>query len=243
MKNIIACFLMALFAAISQGAFAHTTIADQGTAGINLYTNISIPHGCGHLTKPGIIKEVKAMSVVFPNSTDSIATVAGTGEPVLMNTVITGAIGGRGVFSVSFIQDKDVFETTEVIVDAAGNKHGIHYMNGFLDTLLTGFLPFRATLPAFIPGSCAKKITARVGIANYCTGGTGVVRSDVWIGKLTPLFNDPAVVSVGFWPALVINRDLVKSPLDASCGEGFDVILEPSSDDIDAILPIPGFNP
>lgn len=52
MKNITTSFLISLFTAISQGAFAHTTIVDQGTEGTALFTNIQIPHDCGDPTKP-----------------------------------------------------------------------------------------------------------------------------------------------------------------------------------------------
>ncbi|MGH8552937.1 MAG: hypothetical protein ACRERS_06535, partial [Methylococcales bacterium] len=120
---------------------------------------------------------------------------------------------------------------------------GVRYTKGSLDTDLTGLLPFRATLGRFVPASCAKKVTVYIPIANYCDKGTGPDRADIWMGKLTPVFNDPAIVSLDFWPRLVINRDPENNPLSAACGEGFDVTLEPPPELIDVILPIGGYNP
>lgn len=44
----------------------------------------------------------------------------------------------------------------------------------------------------------------------------GPRRADIWLGRLPPLFDDPGVVSVGFWPTLSVKR---KSPLAPSLGE------------------------
>ncbi|MGH8500206.1 MAG: hypothetical protein ACRERV_15575 [Methylococcales bacterium] len=254
MKKFINGFLISLFAAISQGAFAHTTILDQGMEGSTVRTFINIPHGCGHLTKIGNLG-VKAMSVVFPNAVDSEATRVDTGEPISLSTVMSGANdfnGGLVVISPRVVKTTDVFQINTPLKDANGNVHGIRYVDGYLEPELTGIFPFQAALGSFVPASCAKKIIARVGIANYCTKGTGVRHADIWIGHLTPAFNDPNIVSVQpdgsplsppFWPGLVINRNLVTNPLDAACGAGFDVTLEPSSADIDATLPIDGYNP
>jgi hypothetical protein len=61
-------------------------------------------------------------------------------------------------------------------------------------------------------------------------------RADIWLSHLTTLFNDEAVVSVGFWSTLTINRT---APLDLSYnGVGFDVVVEPTDEDIDTLLPI-----
>jgi hypothetical protein len=60
---------------------------------------------------------------------------------------------------------------------------------------------------------------------------------------LTRLFDDPAVVSVGFWPTISVNRKS-DNPLDPSCGGvAFDVAVEPTDADINGLLPIRRFWP
>lgn len=231
-----------------QIAFGHTTIRDEATEGGRTWTAATIPHGCGSDFKPDQLPVV-AQSIVFPNGADAIAANAETNEPVDLSSVMEGANdhnGGLTVLSVRVIQDHEVFEDIEPILDENDNVHGMRYTNGSLAPRFTGVIPFNVTTGSFVPESCAKKIEARIAIANYCLDKSSVDanrRADVWVGKLTALFNDPDVVSVDFWPKLTINRDLEENPLNASCGEGFDVYLEPSPEDIDANLPIPGFWP
>ncbi len=250
MKIILSCSLVALVLTISLNAFAHTTIVGTATEGQTFRGSFNIPHGCGPSEESGNVKDplgVVAMSVVFPNALDSFATRVDTSELISLAGIIAGADdhnGGLVVISPRVVQDFNVFKTIAPIRDGNDNVHGIHYTDGFLDPMLTGVIPFQSSsFGSFIPTSCAKKITARVAIANYCHKNTGNRRADIWIGETTGVFNDPEIVSVGFWPNLVINRDLVKNPLPPECGEGFDVTLQPSAADIDQNLTIEGFQP
>ena len=64
------------------------------------------------------------------------------------------------------------------------------------------------------------------------------------MGQTTPLFNDPAVMPVDtYWPTLVVNRNLTANPLAESCGDGFDIAVQPSEADIDRFLPVKGYWP
>jgi hypothetical protein len=250
MRIVRSSILIVFVTAMHSNAFAHTTIADQGTEGKALRTSINISHGCGPSEDSGKVKDplgVVAMSVVFPNGADSFATRVDTGDPISLSGIIAGANdhnGGLVVISPRVVQDFNVFEKITPIRDVNDNVHAVHYTNGFLDPGLTGVVPIQAAaFGSFVSTSCAKKITARVAIANYCHENTGTRRADIWIGETTSVFDDPGVVSVGFWPTLVINRDLVNNPLAPECGAGFDVTLQPSAADIDQNLMIEGFQP
>ena len=237
--------MASLFFAINPLAFAHTTINDQGIEGTTVKTYINIPHGCGDATKEGNLG-IEAMAVVFPNALDSEPTRDDTGEAISLSEVITGANdhnGGLVVVSPRVVQDYNVFSNITPIRDANNNIHGIYYTDGYLDPGLVGYAPFQATVGSFVPESCAKSLAVKVAIANYCTKHSGVRRADIWIGKLTNVFTDPNIVSVDFWPQLIINRDLENNPLDPSCGEGYDASLEPSAADIDQYLLIDGYQP
>ena len=72
-------------------------------------------------------------------------------------------------------------------------------------------------------------------------------RADIWIGNMTPLFDDPAVVvqsPPGFWPQLTVIRDMENNPLPANCpAGGIHLEVTPASHEIDEYLPIRGFWP
>jgi len=122
------------------------------------------------------------------------------------------------------------------------------------DISTTGLSPFRISGIEFKPTSCAKTLKIRVAVANWC--GTGNKKpeevADIWIGSLTSKFNNQATMpnaSKGtggsgaiFWPTLTVNRDLDKNPLptDGSCDTAdYDTVyIEPSTADIDALLPV-----
>ena len=79
-------------------------------------------------------------------------------------------------------------------------------------------------------------------IANYCTHVKKKdSRADIWIGKMTELFDDTEVV-VEFWPQLTVIRDLEKNPLKGCLSE-LNLEVTPASQEIDEYLPIQGFWP
>ncbi|MGR9108154.1 MAG: hypothetical protein ACU843_14610 [Gammaproteobacteria bacterium] len=262
MKKLIACYLMSLFGALTftQNALAHTTFTDRnGVEGSSLRTNMSISHGCAdqsHVDEGGdeLILSVMAQAAVFPNLPDSEATIDGTEppQPISMATVIENANGGRGVLDLRVYQDRNIFNTIRVLRDDLNNRHAVRYTNetdGILDFDLpglnvdtAGLVPVQLSFGRFRADSCVKKITVRIPIANYCHDRTGIRRADIWLGILTPVFNDPNIVSVGFWPTVDINR-AEDNPLPENCGDGMTVTLQPSVSDIDANLPIEGFHP
>jgi hypothetical protein len=151
-------------------------------------------------------------------------------------------------------QSKDVFKKMKEDADTlvrvgphqVANVRGFEMTDGNLQTDLVGVIPFETSGVSFNATSCAKSLHVRVAIANWCTKSQNTSednRVDVWMGHITAAFNDADVVSIGFWPTLIIDRDLVNNPLPAGCDTGYDVAVEPSDADIDAHLPIGGYWP
>lgn len=214
----------------------------EGSGGV--LNHIRISHGCND-------KTVKAMGVVFPNGLDSLATDKNTGEEEDLNDHITGA-----VIAVHPVQDYDVFEKIRTQGGTVNNVgkgqstgiRAIHYKNGKLQTESIGVIPFDATFPSFNANSCVGSLQVNIAIGNYCTHSKKEDnRADIWIGHMTPLFDDPAVVvqsPPGFWPQLTVVRDLENNPLPANCPSGgIHLAVTPASHEIDQYLPIRGFWP
>jgi hypothetical protein len=247
MKKVAICSLATVICGAGQGVSAHTTVKDSSVnEGSRVFTAFSIPHGCGTATED-VSRPVIAQSGVFPNGNAAIAFRTDTNEPVDLSTIVGGDIPpGAGLVGLSpvLIQDHSVFTRLRQKEDASGRVRGFKWTDGSLQTDLTGLQPFRITLPAILPTSCVKSLKVRVAVANYCSESQRALsRADIWIGRLTPLFDDPRVVSVGFWPTISVNRS-AQNPLDPSCGGvGFDVAVEPTDADIDSLLPITGFWP
>ncbi|MGR6036041.1 MAG: hypothetical protein ACU4EQ_12465 [Candidatus Nitrosoglobus sp.] len=65
------------------------------------------------------------------------------------------------------IHDKNVFNTIERLADETQVVRGIHYSDGELQVDLNGVIPFRLSGVTFKPESCATKVIARIGIANW----------------------------------------------------------------------------
>lgn len=223
-----------------QAVFAHTTIKDSSVdEGSRVFTAFSIPHGCGTATEDVSLPVIR-QAAVFPNGNAAVAFRSDTREPVDLSTVVVGGIPGAGLVGLSpvLIQDNNVFTKLRVRKDGSGRVRGFKWTHGSLQHDLTGLQPFRITLPAIVPTSCVNSLQVRVAVGNWCSKSqTTLSRADIWIGHLTPLFDDPRVVSVGFWPTITVNRNSEENPLDPSCGEGFDVDVEPTDADIDGLLP------
>lgn len=253
--------------ALSQGVFAHTGVKDTITAGTStIYNNFTVGHGCASNVggEGGVAQDLVGTSVVFPNGAgalvNKIDAAGNTIEAIALNTVVaSGVTAGvwtgmapRPIFPSLFNNQKAVF-------DAAGNLRGFYTYGGSKmgGTSVVGLVPFRMGSVQFKADAsgainCAKTLKVRMAVANWCKRGeannAADDRADIWIGHMTSKFNDPETmpynatdVAAGkfFWPTMTINRDLTAQPLDASCGAGFDVAIEPSDADIDAYLPIP----
>lgn len=153
----------------------------EGSGGV--LNNVRISHGCND-------KTVKAMSVVFPNGVDSIATDKSNDAEVDLSEHITGI-----VIRVSPVQDYDVFEkikrkdgeVANVGTGVAEGLRAIHYNDGKLKHGNIGIIPFDASFPRFNENSCAVSMQVNIAIANYCTRSKKKDnRADIWIGHMTP---------------------------------------------------------
>ncbi|QPJ62355.1 MAG: hypothetical protein G3M70_10945 [Candidatus Nitronauta litoralis] len=203
----------------------------EGTSSV--INHVRIPHGCNGT-------DIRAMSLVFPNG-NTTAVATDNNESV----DLVDHIEGSPVSDIGAVQDKNIFRHIAE-VEANGpfgeNVRAIHYTNGKLDAHHVGLVPWNSNFPKFKEGSCATSLKVNIAIANYCTRSrTAENRADIWIGHLTELFNDPAVVSQSppnFWPHLIVVRDQENNPLAPECGEGFGIEVSPSDEDIDAYLPI-----
>lgn len=245
MKKVAVCSLATVIGGAGQGVFAHTTIKDSSVnEGSRVFTAFSIPHGCG--TASDDFLPVIAQSAVFPNGNSAIAFRLDTNEAVDLSTAIVGGIPGAGLVGLNptLIQSNDVFTKLRERTDGTGRVRAFRWTRGSLDTELLGLIPFQITLPAIQATSCVKSLKVHVAVANFCSKSQRALsRADIWIGRLTRLFDDPRVVSVGFWPTISVNRS-AQNPLDPSCGgTGFDVAVEPTDQDIDGLLPIRKFWP
>lgn len=241
-------------------ATAHTTIAPKNTpAGYgerselegssSVFHSFSIPHGCAGDGYP-VPQAITAMSIVFPNGADAVAVDSASNESVQLSDHVEG----NAIMSPRPVQDNRVFADMATKKGSVPefNSHGLkstdvsafHFWNGSLNPDFVGLVPFRASFPSFKSESCVSKLTVRMAIANYCTFSQNKSnRADIWMGELTDKYDDESVVSTGFWPRLDVVRDLENNPLPASCGEGTTIEVQPSSDAIDALLPLNGYWP
>jgi len=264
-KKLTLCALVATACGVAQTAYAHTGVKDTVAEGKGLYTAFTLGHGCQDTPEQNQealekLLPVTAQSVVFPNGTASqafkIDPVTKAETPIDLSDYISGADGGVVTLKPTMIQDKNVFKKQQVKTDTNGNVRGIQFTNGNLDTTAVGLIPFKVTAPSFLTTvgndgttqNCAKSLKIRIAIANYCKKTNNENqdnRSDIWIGHLTTKFKDPGVMphdweTSPFWPTLTVNRT---SALDASCGDGFDIAVQPSDAEVDTYLPVKGYWP
>ncbi len=248
-KITVTCALATALYGAGQDLFAHTTIKDQAIEGKNAYNALQIGHGCEN---PGNGKTypVIAESVVFPTINPIVTRSDGT--PTTLEAEITDfsahshdpfIIGLAG--KAALVQDRSIFAAQNETYDANGNVIGFNGIKGNLQTNLNGLVPFRFKALTILPTSCAKRILVQIAIADICKlnfppkPGT----ANLWIPANTAQFTDTTIDGIGAPATLTINRDLAAHPLDPSCGEGYDVTITPSNEDVDANLPIPKYWP
>lgn len=256
-KNLLLLATLAL----AGDALAHTTVLKKNTpdewgaraeleGSSGSVSAFTIPHGCSSPDRTEGPNPVTAQAVVWPNGFDAEAVRNDTGDPV----ILADHIEGNAVMSPKPAQDHNIFKKIEVLTGPVPTffSHGernedvraFHYTKGKLATELLGIVPYRASYPKFKEDSCAKALRVNIAIANYCTRSkTSDARADIWIGHTTAKFDDPDVVSTGFWPHVMVVRDLENNPLPAGCGDGYTIEVSPSDADIDKYLPIRGYWP
>lgn len=224
---------------LSTQVVAHTRLspssADENRARHATYeTAAAIAHGCGE-------NRVIGHMLVMPDQQDSIVETSSDGQTwTAHNGPVSDFIQAGGFIRV--IKDRNTFDIEQLILDPLGNPIG--YWAGGGEGLpphhWVGKMPLRIQAVVFQDNSCARSLTLIPAIADVC-GITSVAD-----------FNDEAV---NFWVKAVpgvdpnsedakyfgdcshacdspatfkVRRDLNQFPLPASCGQGVDVRVYPS---------------
>lgn len=250
-KGALGLLLLAA-ASVATTAVAHTTIVKKNTpdefavrtdlAGTSSVVNqVGIPHGCNG-------KPVKAMAMLFPNGPDPVV-VDQDDNPIDLADFLAHFLPDNNI--VMRPQPAQVVTWKKITVlegpvPEGTDRRAFVYTQGKLPTGLLGLFPWRQTYGAIDPAKlCLEKMRMRIPIVNYCTPSeTADDRVDAWIGRLTGKFNDPEVVSVGFWPWMEIANPHYD---EVACNEGegtpYYYKVSPSDADIDEFLPVRGYWP
>lgn len=240
--------------AFTGGLSAHTTVVKKNTpdgyyttaepdGAKSIVNSFSIPHGCNG-------EAIIATSMLFPNGVDPVIEDQ-YGNPVAVEDLFGELEPNNNIVMGPKPALNANWKFQEVLTGAVP----LHYNHGMKDTdaraftfsggnlpqEFLGLLPWRATFGAIKEDSCLREIVLRIPIVNYCQRHpSSPARMDAWIGRFTEMFDDPATVSVGWWPQMtIVNTDFD----EAACGEGMVYKASPSDADIDFYLSIQSFKP
>jgi len=225
-------------------SFGHTSIEKERVYSTRINSNnVIIAHGC--TDKTGNKIPVVAQSVLFPTLNPVLFRSTAPENPATDLTLSDILRSGTLANIPQLIQSKEIFKAQREKKDAAGNVIGFESFNGKLSPDFHGFVPF-ATYPVeFKPESCALRLVVKIAVADICKmsfpprKGT----ANLWIPGVTNKFteildgtNTPKLV--GWTPSIIFKRPATM-PIDSgTCGEGYDVLVFPSDEDVDANLPI-----
>ena len=146
------------------------------------------------------------------------------------------------------IQDTSIFMSQQVKRDGLGNVIGWSASDGSLAVDMLGRAPFQFAAPGFVGASCARRLLIRIAIADICSIAPGDTvaagKVSLWIpdngSQYATMGAGAGVEGIGSPATLIVNRDVVATPLAPSCGDGVDVTVTPSAADVNANLAIPG---
>jgi len=225
-------------------SFGHTSIEkeliDSTTTNSN---NVVIAHGC--TANNGKKIPVVAQSVLFPTVNPVLFRSTDLEHPATDLTLDDVLRSGSLADIPQLIQSKEIFKFQREKKDSAGNVIGFEGFNGKLNPDFHGLVPFSTFPLSFKPESCALRLVVKIAVADICRmsfpprKGT----ANLWIPGVTNKFteildgtNTPKLV--GWTPSLIFERPATM-PIDSvTCGEGYDVLVFPSDEDVDANLPI-----
>ncbi|WP_045225842.1 hypothetical protein [Methyloterricola oryzae] len=214
-------------------AFAHDEITTQITEGETADITLAINHGCE--TPTGGVNAIVAQSVVFPGA--DISSIEQGNLAGLVDTV-----------------SPNLFPNQAEKLDSLGNALGFSGRGATLQTISRGRVKFAFTAPNFVAESCVKKLNVVLVVADICQNNNPKIRPgkvNIWMpaltgGPSTGIVAQAAANGIDGYgtdePAtLTINRDLSANPLDPSCGDGTEETVSPTTAEVNAKLPIPGF--
>jgi hypothetical protein len=223
---------IALLLGVSQNALSHTRLdIPVQTEGVRIANNVVIGHACGDGTR------IIASSVVFPDGVDSTVKAGGA---VTSDAISTYVANYGNLYQK--ILSYHVFKNENEKRDSNGNVTGFWVKGGSMPEGYTVFLPFRAGAMAFQPASCARSVKVVLGIADICknTSISGFADGilNLWMPAVGSDYDGPGLHGYDSPATLTVTRDLVKNPLDASCGDGVDVEIIPSAAQMNRDMPI-----
>lgn len=228
--------LMSISLVSVQSVFAHTRlripVIEENAAnhGSN-YNDVVIAHGCQNTTDGASTIDTLGMIIVFPDGKDSIIEVDGQPHTGPLTDFVANWLS-----PVTIIQDSSIFTHQEYIRDALGNKLGFWTGGGKgLRAGYRGLMPFTTAGVVIEPTSCARSVTFVPAIADICeitdTNGFNNSTVQLWTAAVGSAFDGIGLHGYNSPATLKVNRSI--APLPASCGEGVDVVVKPSAEQLD----------
>jgi hypothetical protein len=162
-----------VFAAASQGAFAHTRLETATVAeGTRVHNYVVIGHGCPSTPAR---KPTYGTSVVFPNAvsyTPIIGIDSGAGKVFTTKTAAEfySPLSGIG----AFIRTGGPWTAANNKVDAKENKDGFWAGGIAYDQTISSAVdvPFYSAAVSIVKTSCARSVTFELAIADFCSIAT-----------------------------------------------------------------------
>lgn len=257
-KKTINLLTIALGLLVSGELLAHVNFVPSTLKGERIYyentsayLKLNTSHGCGHGPDPRTALE--AITLVFPNGTDSIikegATLqeiaAGNGKTVSItdiaftaerdgtlhgaNAIMTGRVNQDPSFKMISIPTGPVPEYYSHGSRTEANR-AIQWQGGNISDRLYKTVEFRADFPKL--KGCVAKLRVYMPAISYCAKGT----SDGWYREPSPSVAAEHT-SVGYSPYVDVLRDLESNPLDESCsGDSTEAEAYPSEVDLETYL-------
>lgn len=254
----------ATMVAASQGVFAHTRIQSPTILeGTRVYNNVVLGHGCHNVATNSNSNAVMGMSVVFPDVTATVSSKpAGSAATVASAAagLVTDWVSGAGEGYSKKVYSTDIFASEGQKSNALGNVVG--FWTGGGNSLpginYTALIPFKTDAISIKPESCATSVTFVVAISDICqlTNASGL--NDETVNMWTPAvgsnfdgvglhgYNSPATLKVvrntTGTPATLISAAVAANPLPAACGNGLDITVTPTADQLNRDMPVKGAN-
>lgn len=248
-KKLALCSMTTALLAASQSSLAHTRLEKPIILeGTRVYNNVAIGHGCGDVP-------VMGTSVVFPDASATVTSKpAGQDAEPTPNGAVTDWILGSGEGYVSQVYSKEVFSAAGVKTNSLGNTVGFWAGGGALPPHnAVGLIPFRTNPININPESCAKTVTIVVPISDVCSLSTIDEFSDDNVNMWTPAVgsnfdgiglkgeDSPATLkivrNIDGTLATPITAAVAPNPLPESCGDGLDITITPTADQINRDMP------
>ncbi|MDD5461378.1 MAG: hypothetical protein PHG00_07060 [Methylococcales bacterium] len=258
-KKLAMCSLStAAMVTASQGVFAHTRLqVPTILEGARVYNNEVIGHGCHNEVANNTSTPVMGTSVVFPDATATVTSKpAGSASSVAGTPAgnVTDYLAGAGEGYSKKVYSKDLFSDEGQKSNSLGNVVGYWTGGGSLPGInYAGLIPFKTDAITIKPESCANTVTFVVAIADVCTLTNASGFSDETVNLWTPAvgsnfdgpglhaYNSPATLKVvrniTGTPATLTTAAVAANPLPASCGEGLDITVTPTAEQINRDMP------